>query len=175
MEKVNGDWLLSTPIKNATVEQVENKLNNYRKRLINSGDVPLNTTSHFNPTFESPVELAISLNPNLLDPSKHKTMVFKDNHGDNTTISLEGCDLGISDIDSITKMCASLGKGTAIRKGRARNKIIKDHGECFKTKVSDGKADLIIAYLGFQYSHRVKAVGFSDARISKRGSSYERV
>ncbi|MBA0739474.1 hypothetical protein Gogos_012743 [Gossypium gossypioides] len=133
MKKVNGDWLLSTPIKNATVEQVvENKLNNYSKRLINSGDLHLNTISHFNLTFESPVELGISLNPNLLDPSKLTTMVFKDNHGDNTTISLEGGDLGISDIGgSITKMCASLGKGTTIRKGRARNKITKDRGEFF--------------------------------------------
>ncbi|MBA0576181.1 hypothetical protein Golob_000009, partial [Gossypium lobatum] len=111
MEKVNGDGLLLALIKNATVEQVvENKLKNYRKRPINLEDLHLNTTSHFNPTFEGSVELGISLNPNLLDPSKHTTMVFKDNHGDNTTISLEGGDLGIFDIGgSITKMVEAVG------------------------------------------------------------------
>ncbi|MBA0614762.1 hypothetical protein Godav_015008 [Gossypium davidsonii] len=120
MEKVNGDWLLSAPIKNETVEQVvENKLNNYRKKLINSGDLHLNTTSHFNPTFEGPVELGISLNPNLLDPSKHTTMVFKDNHGDNTTISLEGGDLGISDIGVPTVVVPKLGNWIQLNSNEA--------------------------------------------------------
>ncbi|MBA0618912.1 hypothetical protein Godav_028176 [Gossypium davidsonii] len=132
--KAIGNRLFTASIKTVTMEQgIEKNLNNCKERPINVGDFHLNDMSHFNPTFKGLIELEISLNSNMLDPSKYTIVVFKDNLGDNTTTLLEGGDLGIFNIEgSNTIMRASNGKRTATRKGRVFNKIIKDHGEHFK-------------------------------------------
>ncbi|MBA0591015.1 hypothetical protein Gorai_019703 [Gossypium raimondii] len=87
--KAIGNRLFTTSIKTITMEQgIEKNLNNCKERPINVGDFHLNATSHFNPTFKGLIELEISLNSNMLDPSKYTTVVFKDNLGDNTTTFL---------------------------------------------------------------------------------------
>ncbi|KAK5846853.1 hypothetical protein PVK06_003153 [Gossypium arboreum] len=75
----------------------------------------------------------VKLGHGNLDRLQHSAVVFKDNIGSNATIPLE----------------------------KYNREFKPDIVDLLETRVSGGKANEIIANLDFQYSHRVKAVGFS--------------
>ncbi|MBA0871616.1 hypothetical protein Goshw_028192 [Gossypium schwendimanii] len=126
------------------------------KRPNYSGGPHLNATSHYNPTFEGPIEMGLTLNSNVLDPMKHSAVVFTDHIGINDNDSLEVSDPTNSESGvSTSKLRGTVGNGITVRKGRVLNKTIKDRSECFKivknTKVS--LLDSINSMVGLINSH----------------------
>ncbi|MBA0779445.1 hypothetical protein Gotri_003695 [Gossypium trilobum] len=93
------------------------------KRPNYSGGPHLNATSHYNPTFEGPIEMRLTVNSNVLDPMKHSAVVFTDHIGINDNDSLEVGDLTNSEFGvSTSKLHGTVGEGTTVRKGRVLNK-----------------------------------------------------
>ncbi|MFQ6650424.1 hypothetical protein Gotur_022875 [Gossypium turneri] len=116
----------------------------------------LRVNFHFNPTFNDPVESMVELNSDVLDPRKHLAIIFKEIKVPEIVKPNRGAD------------STRRGKGIPISKGRGSE--VKGGTCCsggtinivglFEIRVSGGKANSIIASLGFQYSHRVEAIGF---------------
>ncbi|KAK5804747.1 hypothetical protein PVK06_032398 [Gossypium arboreum] len=123
------------PAKNTTgSSHVENKLENYRKGPNSSGGLHLNATSHYNPTFEGPSKMELTLKSNVLYLTKHSTVIFMDHIGINNNDSLEVSNSTNSESSiSISKLHGTVEKDTIIRKDWVLNKTIKDRGGHFKT------------------------------------------
>ncbi|PPR86022.1 hypothetical protein GOBAR_AA34670 [Gossypium barbadense] len=68
----------------------------------------MGVNSHFNPTFNDPMESMVKLNSKVLDPMRHLAIIFKDNGVPKNISSNEG-------VDSFGR-----GKGIMISKGRVQ-------------------------------------------------------
>ncbi|MBA0750499.1 hypothetical protein Gogos_001910, partial [Gossypium gossypioides] len=119
-----------------------------------------NISTHINSIIEGPMKVAVSLGNGVLDPSKHTTVVFKEN---------------------VPLNLIAGGKLEVRRNGTKLSRTIQNRGTRFKTsdnyripisepdivsllelRVNGFKADFIIPNMGFQHSRQVEVVGFSD-------------
>lgn len=101
---------------------------------ISSEGLPLISTSHFDPTFERPVEVRVKLNSTILDPGKHSAVIFKENFAPVINHSVKMGNVGYSAMGySTSKGRGSIFKGISVRKGRNLIKTIKHRGAGFKS------------------------------------------
>ncbi|KAH1040749.1 hypothetical protein J1N35_042492 [Gossypium stocksii] len=130
-----------------------------------------------NPMFEGSNESVVKLDTNFLDPKHHSAVIIKDNNM--KTTHNEGVVLRIKlvvivvDLPSFARskkiemgLTVVLKDRLAILNLHPRNWVYNreykpDLIDLLETRVSGSKADSIIAKLGFDFSHRVEAVGFS--------------
>ncbi|MBA0618759.1 hypothetical protein Godav_028057 [Gossypium davidsonii] len=95
------------------------------------------TTGHFNLTFEVQLEVAVTLKEGVLDPSKHSTIVFKEN---NHPSPFESADDDRAEVlgndDSTSKGQIAGGKVCAGKNCRKLNKKKRDQESHFKMSSS---------------------------------------
>ncbi|KAK5819061.1 hypothetical protein PVK06_024018 [Gossypium arboreum] len=122
------------------VEDVnQNSLNFGATNNLISGNLE-RVKAHFNPAFEVSEAVDIQISEGALDPGKHSAVSFKEN--------------------IIVDQQAKSGDRSVEKLGITLVSVC-----LLETRVSGAKDDCIIAKLGFHYSHRVEAIGFSGGHF----------
>ncbi|MBA0860775.1 hypothetical protein Goshw_021113, partial [Gossypium schwendimanii] len=100
-------------------------------------EIGLVTITHFNLTFEAPLEVAITLKEGVLDPAMQSVIVFKENNHPNLFESVNDDRAEVLGNDDLTsKGQITEGKDDAARNGRKLNKRKQDQGSHFKISSS---------------------------------------
>ncbi|KAK5819366.1 hypothetical protein PVK06_024357 [Gossypium arboreum] len=101
------------------------------------GALQFNTTSHFNPTFEWPVELVIELSTRVLDLGRHLTIYFKENSNPKPSDSPMGERFrGTGNRQVAPKGYYSKNKNNPNYNGRTFNKTIQERVSHFKLAIN---------------------------------------